>query len=330
MVSVGIVVNSASGRDVRRLVSAATVVDNAQKGSMAVRLLAGLASVGVDEILVMPLDPTVAGPIARVSRLIEVESGRRLPPMTWLDMPVESGPRDTCTALDMMADAGVSAICILGGDGTQRLAVGRIGDIPLTALSTGTNNVFSEWAEATVAGLATGYVATGRVPRTDACVREHARVVRCGDHREAALVDVAVTRSVFTGARASWRADQFEEVSAVFTSPTAIGLSTVVTACADAPRHRAIAARVRTGVGRPVKVPLAPGLIVEVQVGEPEYLALGQSVEIPPGRGAISLDGERLIERTGGQGASMELVEAVWRLDIGRVMATVAAQSPGG
>ena len=79
-----------------------------------------------------------------------------------------------------------------------------------------------------------------------------------------------------------------------------------------------------------MKVPLAPGLIVEVQVGEPEYLALGQSVEIPPGRGAISLDGERLIERTGGQGASMELAEAVWRLDIGRVMATVAAQSPGG
>lgn len=325
MVSVGIIVNAASGHDVRRLISAATVVDNAQKGAMAVRLMAGLGAAGVDEVVAMPLDNTVAGPLARQRRVVELESGHLLPKLTWLDMPIESSARDTCLALELMVSAGVQAVAILGGDGTQRLAVGRVGDTPLTALSTGTNNVFPVWVEATVAGLATGHVATGRVGTDDACVREHALLVSCGDRQEAALVDVAVTRSVFTGARASWRADQVEEVAAVFTDPAAIGLSTIVASRANAPRHEPIAARVPTGEGGRVRVPLAPGLIVEIQAGEPTYIGLGEQLEIVAGRGSISLDGERLIERPDGQAATIELIEALWRIDLAKVMARVVA-----
>ena len=61
-----------------------------------------------------------------------------------------------------MRAAGAAAIVVLGGDGTHRVVAKACGDVPLCALSTGTNNAFPEMREATVAGLATGLVATGR------------------------------------------------------------------------------------------------------------------------------------------------------------------------
>jgi hypothetical protein len=45
-ISVGVVANPASGRDVRRLVTGASVFDNAEKGAMVHRLMAGSAPPG--------------------------------------------------------------------------------------------------------------------------------------------------------------------------------------------------------------------------------------------------------------------------------------------
>ena len=53
-VSVGVVANPASGRDVRRLVTGASVFDNAEKGAMVHRLMAGLGAAGVDRVVMMP------------------------------------------------------------------------------------------------------------------------------------------------------------------------------------------------------------------------------------------------------------------------------------
>ena len=100
---------------------------------------------------------------------------------------------------------GVDAILVLGGDGTHRVVAKACGDVPICALSTGTNNVFPEMREATVAGMATGLVATGR-GGPGAVIREAALIVeRDGAPADLALVDVAVTRERFVGARALWR-----------------------------------------------------------------------------------------------------------------------------
>src|SRR5439155_2490737 len=64
--------------------------------------------------------------------------------------------------VEAMRRAGAAAIVLLGGDGTHRVVAKACADVPLCALSTGTNNAFPEMREATVAGLATGLVATGR------------------------------------------------------------------------------------------------------------------------------------------------------------------------
>jgi predicted polyphosphate/ATP-dependent NAD kinase len=63
-------------------------------------------------------------------------------------MQVQDGPTDTVGAVERMAAARVSAIVVLGGDGTHRLVAATCGQIPLMALSTGTNNVFPEMREA--------------------------------------------------------------------------------------------------------------------------------------------------------------------------------------
>ena len=51
---VGIIANPASGRDIRRLVTGASVVGNADKAGMVMRLLVGLGACGVRRALLMP------------------------------------------------------------------------------------------------------------------------------------------------------------------------------------------------------------------------------------------------------------------------------------
>src|SRR5262245_7734119 len=53
-ISVGIVANPASGRDIRRLVAGASVFGNADKAGMVYRLLCGLGATGVEQALMMP------------------------------------------------------------------------------------------------------------------------------------------------------------------------------------------------------------------------------------------------------------------------------------
>ena len=53
-VTVGVIANPASGRDIRRLVAGASVFGNADKAGMVFRLLAGLGAAGVGRVLMLP------------------------------------------------------------------------------------------------------------------------------------------------------------------------------------------------------------------------------------------------------------------------------------
>lgn len=52
-VTVGVIANPASGRDIRRLTSHASVFPTAEKANMVVRLLAGLGALGVARVLTL-------------------------------------------------------------------------------------------------------------------------------------------------------------------------------------------------------------------------------------------------------------------------------------
>ena len=86
-------------------------------------------------------------------------------------MPVTNGPADSRRAAELLREGGAGCILVLGGDGTVRVVSQGAGDVPLLAVSTGTNSVLPTFIEGTIAGLAAGGVATGRVRLGDVAVR---------------------------------------------------------------------------------------------------------------------------------------------------------------
>jgi predicted polyphosphate/ATP-dependent NAD kinase len=300
-VTVGIVANPASGRDIRRLVAGASVFDNSEKGNMVYRLMVGLGAMGVGHILMMPAASGLSDALDRT--LLSHNAGGRaaLPDLELVEMTVRHTARDTVHAVGEMVGRGVAAIVVLGGDGTNRLVARHCQDIPLCTLSTGTNNAFPAMREATVAGLATGLIATGQAG--DEAVRQE-KILRVGVNGEAdrdcALVDVAVSADRFVGARALWRPDEISEIFVASALPDAVGLSSVAGLLDPTPRSAPYGLHLRLTAPEDAEtvltVPLAPGLVVPVGVAEKRRLQPGEVTDIEPVAGSIALDGEREIE----------------------------------
>ena len=94
-VTVGVIANPMSGRDIRRLVASASVFPNAEKASMVVRLTAAAGALGVGRVLVSTDTFGVSAAVLRESRR-RAEAGdptwpRHLPkPAITLVLPSES------------------------------------------------------------------------------------------------------------------------------------------------------------------------------------------------------------------------------------------------
>jgi Uncharacterized conserved protein len=91
MVTVGIIANPASGKDIRRLVAHGSVFDNEEKVSIVRRVLLGLEAVGVQRVWIMP-DRFGIGLKALDNLPLTIEA-------TLLDMPAWFTPDDTLRAI---------------------------------------------------------------------------------------------------------------------------------------------------------------------------------------------------------------------------------------
>ncbi|MBA4114986.1 MAG: NAD(+)/NADH kinase [Rubrobacter sp.] len=301
--TVGVIANPASGRDIRRLVSGASVFDNGEKGNMVYRLMVGLAAVGVERVLMMPAASGLFDSLERTMRAsASAEEQRALPELELVEMTLRHTARDTIHALAEMESRGVAAVVVLGGDGTSRIVARHCNqDMPLCTLSTGTNNAFPEMREATVAGLATGLVAMGRIG-DEALRREKIlRVSLNGEtNHDCALVDVAVNAERFVGARALWRSRDISEIVVSSARPDSIGLSSIAGLLDPTLRDHPHALHVRLTAPKNAEtvltVPLAPGLVVPIGVEEANRVEPGETIGLTPGVGSIALDGEREIE----------------------------------
>ena len=295
-VSVGLIANPASGHDVRRLVSGASISTNHEKVNVVRRLLAGLGASGVDHVLVMPDTSGLTLGIERAVEQQRVDRDGVWPSVEIVEIDVRQTIEDTRAAVAAMLDDGVRAIVVLGGDGTARAVSSVLDDTPLLALSTGTNNAFAVAAEATVAGLAAGLVATGRCPVTEGCRRAKRLDVRVGDRVDLALVDVAVVAASGVGARAVWHPAEVRELVVTIAEPGAIGLSAVAAAVAPCRRDEASGRHVVLGLGgRELLVPIAPGLVRPVGVLDTRHVTVGEPFALRSARGVLALDGEREI-----------------------------------
>lgn len=325
-ISVGIVANAASGRDIRRLTTGASVFDNTEKGSMVARLMAGLGATGVARVLMMPAGGGLAGTLVR-----RLETRRDDLPVPELDLlgwrPTETA-RDTDRAVAEMLGRGVSAIAVLGGDGTHRVVSRSCGEVPLLALSTGTNNAFPDLREATVAGLALGLVATGRGGEGALRREKLLEVTVNGAARDVALVDVAASFQRFVGARAVWNPADVGEIVVAFASPSAVGLSSIAGLLDPVGRYAPQGLHVRLAdpatASLRLDVPLAPGLVVPVGIAGHERLEPGGVARLAPGAGVVALDGERELELRAGDAVEVRLVQGPRTIDVDRVMLNAA------
>ncbi|HVB23172.1 MAG TPA: NAD(+)/NADH kinase [Ktedonobacteraceae bacterium] len=290
MVTVGIIANPSSGKDIRRIVAQGWVVSNQEKIAIVRRLLRGLEAAGVEHVLFMPesLGIGYAALEALNETSIRAEN---------LAMNVTARQEDSTRAAELMVEQGATCIVTLGGDGTNRAVFKGCGSrVPLLPISTGTNNVFPEFQEGTTAGLAAGLIACGKVPREVACW--HAKVLilyREGVPVDIALIDLAISTDNVIGSRAIWDVSRLHELFLTRSQPWSIGLSAIggmlhpLDARSPSGLHLAIGEP-----GRTIRAPIGPGLFASVSIQSVQEIVTGERVSLQfERRVTLAFDGER-------------------------------------
>ncbi len=324
MSSIGIIANPASGKDIRRLVSYATTIDNQEKVNIAKRIVLAAQSVGVDEIHFMP-DSFQFGWIV----IDDLEIDRKLTARCdVLQIPYMSSAEDTVDAAAWMEGHKVGCVVVLGGDGTSRAAAKALKQVPLVAISTGTNNVYPDYTEGTVAGMAAGIVAGAAHPE-EFCMRDKRIEVSIdGVFRDIALVDAVVSDDLWVGSRAIWEVSKIEYIIAARCHPASIGFSAAA-GCLAVIRpedDRAMALRLcgsdEKGAVRKIRAPIAAGILSPVNIREIKEMGLGEAYGFTARRTCmIALDGEREIRVREGQHVSFTLTRnGPLRVEIDRTL----------
>ncbi|WP_430913877.1 ATP-NAD kinase family protein [Methylobacterium sp. sgz302541] len=305
---VGIIANPISARDIRRVVADASSLQTADRAGIVLRVMKALAATGVGTVLLMPDRLGIRAHVERRIRQAQAQdeaSGRGgYPNLEVLEMPVSGTVADTLTATRLMRERGVRALVVLGGDGTHRAVAAECGPVPIAGISTGTNNAFPHFREATVLGLAVGLAASGRVPESVATRTNKALRVDGDGWSEIALVDVAVVTDRFAGARALWRTESFRELYCAFAEPGSVGMSAIAALVDPVSRTEpagiGLALEPAADAPRRVLAPIAPGIVEPIGLRDAFRLAPGRPVRIALEAGSIAFDGER--ERLFGPG----------------------------
>lgn len=301
MTTVGIIANPAAGKDIRRLVAHGRFVPNQEKVNILKRIMAGLDAVGVERVVMMP-DMGMLGKGALDGTHFDLE-------VEFLDMIVFNEERDSTRAAEMMAQMGIGCLITLGGDGTNRAVAKGSGNIPLVPVSTGTNNVFPRLIEGTLAGLSAGVVACKLVDVEKVTkVSKRLEVYINDEFRDIALVDVAISKERFVGARAVWDMATVHELILCRAEPASIGLSAVGARLQPVSIDDKLGLYIRIGSGGcTVIAPIAPGMIIPIEIAEWHPIEIIEQVEIDLRPCTIALDGERSFSVQQGQSAYIRL-----------------------
>jgi predicted polyphosphate/ATP-dependent NAD kinase len=303
MSTIGIIANPASGRDIRRLVTHASVFDNLEKTHILRRVFLALDAMKIRQVVYMPdYDGLVEKALKGLKLSLQA---------TRLHMDIWAEERDTIEAARLFCESHVDCIVTLGGDGTNRAVAKGCGSIPMVAISTGTNNVFPSMIEGTVAGMAAGLVARDLVDASKLTyVAKRLEVYINGKMAEIALIDVAVCSELFIGSRALWDPHSVREIILTRAEPDCIGMSSIGGLLHPLGPRDEQGMYVRLGGGNTsVLAPVAPGLISKVNWQDCRLLSLGDEVAMDPKDCTIAVDGERQIEVLADQKVSVRLTK---------------------
>lgn len=286
MSKLAICVNPMSGRDVRRLAARATNMTHEAKRDIVARVAAGADAVGVSEILVTREPFRIAS-----AALEHMALNARV---TVLDLPITNDARDTERAIAAFVERGCGTVVSLGGDGTNRAIVRGCPHLNLVALSTGTNNVFPEVVEPTVAGMVAGLVASAKVSAADdLAMRAKLLHVQLPDGRaDVGLIDAVLLADDHVGNLLPFDAARLRQVLLTRAEPDAIGVSPIGGYLDVVESGDDCGLLLEMGQGRDFLAPLSPGLFRRVSVARHARIPLDTPV-LFPGPGVLALDGDR-------------------------------------
>ncbi len=307
MALVGIIANPAASKDIRRLVAQGRVVPDWEKVNIVRRVMLGLQSVGVTRVLAMSDSSNL---VRRASDDPNLDME-----LDFVVMPTFYSEGDTVRAAASMAEQGVDCLVTLGGDGTNRAVVVGTRKLPMMAISTGTNNVFPSMVEGTLAGLAAGLVADGKLDLGEVSVSSKTMNVYVdGELKDIALIDVALSKERFVATRAIWDIGTLYEVFLTRAEPASLGLSSIgarlaAVSLADEGGLQFRISDPEDGVpgSSTVLAPIAPGVVPPVSIASWQLMADGERLVIEKRDCTVALDGERAFSVNKSQQIEMEV-----------------------
>ena len=293
---IGIACNPQSGKDIRRLLTAATTIDDMEKLNILERILLSAAAVGEQKVYLMP-DRLGYGRLLLQKRNSPGYPGD-LSQLEVYDMDRTETQSDTVFFASEMERIGADVLIVMGGDGTSRAAAKGTRKVPMLSMSTGTNNVYPELMEGTAAGMAAAVLAQHKAP-----VAECAAPAKCieiwknGELADIALIDLVFCRNPFVGSRAIWNYEEIDQVVVTQCSMASIGFSSMVGAVLHVEREEDWGASAEFTDGPPnTLAPVGAGTVRGVHTENVRRLALGEPLtRVMDYQGTLALDGEREI-----------------------------------
>lgn len=293
MKKIGIIANPNSGKDIRRIFSYAMTIGNNEKANLVERMILGAQDLGVDEFYIMPDNYNMGTNIRGTIQ----ENGDLKSKITILDMVLKGTWQDTIRAAELLDDLKVDCIIVLGGDGTSRLLAKMRTEIPIISVSTGTNNVYPDFIEGTVAGMAAAVVCQFGENEKYIDRDKIIDIYINGSHEDVALVDAAITDNEYIGSRALWDASEIKEIIVTRAHPATIGFSSVLgvnTLCTSRDNfgYRAV---LNSGSNL-ILAPFGAGKMTPVRMEDPVRMEIDQMyVYKADHKGTLALDGERTV-----------------------------------
>ena len=293
---IGIACNPQSGKDIRRLLTAATTIDDLEKTNIIERILLSVSAIGNHKVYIMP-DRLGYGRLLQQKTNLPDYPGD-LSQLEIYDMERRETQEDTIFFASEMERIQADVMIVMGGDGTSRAAAKGSRRVPMISLSTGTNNVYPELMEGTVAGVAAAVLADHAVPVAECVSQEKCiEIYVNGVFRDLALIDLVFCRNPFIGSKAIWNYEEIYRVMVTRCSMASIGFSAMIGSVMQINPEDNFGGMAEITDGKPnTYAPVGAGIVRGICVEnamrmEPENVFEYRMEEM----GTLALDGEREI-----------------------------------